>query len=115
MGMFDNIQYKDKWYQTKDTPNQALDNFKIEADQESGHEYLWEEKYDAEWVHEPDVFLGGFLKHSNERWVRSDDFDGKIIFYMPFTNDEGKRVWHEYHALFMNGKMIKIEDRTKDE
>ena len=34
MGMFDNIQYKGRPYQTKDTPLQTLDNYKIEQDQE---------------------------------------------------------------------------------
>jgi hypothetical protein len=44
MGMFDQLYYKGVEYQTKDTPNQLLTNYKIEADQDSGHEYLWEQK-----------------------------------------------------------------------
>ena len=45
MGMFDNIQYQDQEYQTKDTPRQLLDNYKID---ELGQ--LWVEEYDSEWV-----------------------------------------------------------------
>ena len=104
MGMFDNIQYKDKWYQTKDTPNQALDNFKIEADQESGHEYLWEEKYEAEYVKDAESMFGGHIKRDNLRWEKCEKFDGLICFYR-----HENKVWHEYKALFMNGKLIKIE------
>jgi hypothetical protein len=105
MGMFDNIRYNGNAYQTKDTPTQMLDNYKIEDG------YLWVEEYDAEWMDDPDGFLGGYLKHSNERWVRCDDFDGKIIFYRMLDKDK----WEEYAALFMDGKMVKIVDRTEDE
>ena len=111
MGMFDNIRYNGKVYQTKDTPTQMLDNYKIEADQESGHVFLWVEEYDAEWMDDPDGFLGGYLKHTNEHWVRCDDFDGKIVFYRMLD----KHKWEEYAALFMDGRMVKIVDRTEDE
>ena len=101
------IRLKNKYNSSRPNKSTSTIVHKVDVDKE--------EKYDAEWVDEPNVFLGGFLKHSNEHWVRCDDFDGKIVFYMPFTNDDGKRIWHEYHALFMNGKMIKIENRTEDE
>jgi len=55
--------------------------------------------------------LGGYVKHTNERWVRCDDFDGKIVFYRLID----KNKWEEYAALFMDGKMVKIVDRTEDE
>jgi hypothetical protein len=104
MGMFDNIEYRGRQYQTKDTPLQILDNYKIEQDQTSGHWYLWHEEYDSEWVDSEDGFLGGSIVQSNERWVRCDDFDGEIRFYY-YRSDEDQE---EYRALFMDGQMLKI-------
>jgi hypothetical protein len=104
MGMFDNIEYRGREYQTKDTPLQTLDNYKIEQDQTSGHWYLWHEEYDAEWV-DGDGFLGGEIRQSNHRWVRCNDFDGEIRFYY-YRSDEDQE---EYRALFMDGRMLKIK------
>jgi hypothetical protein len=78
----------DVQYQTKDTPLQTLDNYKIEQDQDSGHWRLWHEEYDAEWIEEEGLF-GGTLVQSNWRWVRCDDFDGEIRFY--YYRSEGSR------------------------
>jgi len=103
MGMFDNIEYRGRQYQTKDTPEQSLDNYKIEQDQESGHWYLWYEKYDAEWVEDEGLF-GGCIKQSNQRWVHCRDFDGEIRFYY-YRSEEDQE---EYRALFMDGQMLKI-------
>jgi hypothetical protein len=104
MGMFDHIHYKGKEYQTKDTPNQMLDNYKIEQDQDSGHWYLWHEEYDAEWIENEGLF-GGCIKQSNHRWLHCADFDGEIRFYY-YKSDEDQE---EYKALFMDGRMLKIK------
>ena len=104
MGMFDNIHYKGRQYQTKDTPLQTLDNYKIEQDQDSGHWYLWHEEYDSEWVEDEGLF-GGTLVQSNERWVCCHDFDGLICFYY-YRSEEDQEV---YEALFMDGRMLKIK------
>ena len=104
MGMFDNIKYLGREYQTKDTPLQTLDNYKIEQDQDSGHWYLWYEKYDAEWVEDEGLF-GGCIKQSNQRWVHCSDFDGEIRFYY-YRSEEDQE---EYRALFMDGRMLKIK------
>jgi hypothetical protein len=109
MGMFDYINYKGNEYQTKDTSKQLLDHYKIETDQESGHEYLWYEEYDAEYIESEDYFLGGYLKQFNQHWVRCDNYDGLIRFYRP-GND--KKTWIEYSALFMDGKIIKFTDTS---
>ena len=103
--MFDQLYYKDVEYQTKDTPNQSLDNYKIETDAQ-GNDYLWVEKYDVEWVDSEDGFFGGHIKHLNKHWVRCDDFDGNIVFYRNVDNTYKK--WNQYSALFMNGKVIKF-------
>ena len=114
MGMFDQLFYKDEEYQTKDTPSQLLDNYKIEQNQDDGHWYLWHEEYDAEWIKDDDGFLGGHIKQSNQRWVQCADFDGEIRFYRhaletPQQSWE-KNAWIEYKALFMDGQMIKIRE-----
>ena len=104
MGMFDNIMYKGRQYQTKDTPLQTLDNYKIEQDQDSGHWRLWHEEYDSEWVEDEGLF-GGTIVQSNERWICCDDFDGVIRFYW-YRSEEDQE---EYEALFMDGQMLKIK------
>lgn len=104
MGMFDNLDYRGRRYQTKDTPAQNLDNYKIEQDQDSGHWRLWHEDYDSEWVQESGQLFGGTMKQSNHRWVFCDDFDGVIRFYY-YRSDEDQE---EYKALFMDGQMLKI-------
>lgn len=100
--MFDNLEYRGRQYQTKDTPQQTLDNYKIE--QESGVWRLWHEEYDSEWDEDEGLF-GGCIKQSNQRWVRCDDFDGEIRFYW-YRSEEDQE---EYKALFMDGKMLKIK------
>ena len=105
MGMFDNIMYKGRQYQTKDTPLQTLDNYKIEQDQDSGHWYLWHEEYDSEWVDDEDSLFGTTRVQSNERWVCCHDFDGLICFYYWRSEQDQE----EYQALFMDGRMLKIK------
>lgn len=105
MGMFDNIEYQGRQYQTKDTPLQTLDNYKIEQDQDSGHWYLWHEEYDSEWLQEVGQLFGGTLQQSNHRWIRCDQFDGAIRFYW-YRSEQDQE---EYQALFMDGKMLKIK------
>ena len=106
MGMFDYINYEGHEYQTKDTPAQACDNYKIE------NNILWYENYDAEWIEE-EGFFGGHLKKFNERWDMCDKFDGLIRFYRAALENKHESwkqdAWIEYKALFMDGKMIKIE------
>jgi hypothetical protein len=105
MGMFDYITYEGHEYQTKDTPAQACDNYKIE------NNILWYENYDAEWIDDDDGFLGGCLKKFNERWDMCDKFDGLIRFYREDKKNGGWKddKWIEYKALFMDGKILKIE------
>lgn len=104
MGMFDYITYKGKKYQTKDTPAQMCDNYKIETDQDSGHTYLWYEAYKAKYVEDKDSLFGTRLETWGHHWVACQDFDGVIDFYERIDEE-----WVEYHSLFMNGQMIKLE------
>lgn len=106
MGMFDNITYQGHEYQTKDTPSQWLDNYKIEVDQDSGHTYLWHEARTIKFIPDDSNFLGTRMESSNHRWECCHEFDGVIDFYRSENKGE---TWIEYHSLFMDGKMIKIE------
>jgi hypothetical protein len=115
MGMFDYLNYEGHQYQTKDTPRQACDNYKIEDG------VLWYEEYDSEWVNDEEgkKWLGGYLHQFNYRWIRCDDFDGLIRFYRADeeNGDIKNDAWVEYKALFMDGKMIKItktDDNAKE-
>jgi hypothetical protein len=103
MGMFDQLYYQGQEYQTKDTPAQLLDNYKIEDNQ------LWYEEYDAEWV-ETEGFFGGGVRKFNERWIPCNGFDGLVRFYREDQDRGGYKedAWIEYRALFMNGHMIKL-------
>ena len=103
MGMFDQLFYKGIEYQTKDTPNQSLDNYKIEDGK------LFVEEYDAEWVDEEDDMFGGYCRHSNERWVHCHKFDGNITFYRNL--DKTYKVWETYSALFMDGILLRIKEK----
>ena len=111
MGMFDNVYYEGKEYQSKDTPAQALDNYKIEPDQCSGHIYLWHQEYDMKWVEDSGHFLGGFMETSNHRWVCCHNFDGNIRFY---RSEDKYKTWIEYSALFMDGKLLRIKEIKND-
>ena len=107
MGMFDNIEYKGEEYQTKDTPAQLLDNYKIEQNQDDGHWYLWHEEYDTEWEDHEGLF-GGSIRQFNQRWVACQDFDGSLRFYR--SDKDNRDRWIEYRSLFMDGRMLKIKE-----
>ena len=64
MGMFDYLLYEGYEYQSKDTPRQFCDRFKLEKDQVSGVLALWHENYDAEWVDDEGLF-GGTIRQFN--------------------------------------------------
>jgi hypothetical protein len=110
MGMFDYIHYGGFKYQTKDTPSQFIDDYKIEVDQESGLVYLWLKEYDSEWVDIEDNVVGGYFKRNNERWVKCEDFDGSIRFYREDEKNGGYKndAWIEFKALFSDGQLIKM-------
>ena len=106
MGMFDYLYYEDNQYQTKDTPKQACDNYKIE------NGVLWHEEYDSEWI-EGEGLSWWYINQFNERWVRCDDFTGKIRFYRSASDDKHeswkRNAWIEYNAIFENGRMTHIK------
>lgn len=145
MGMFDYIKCEyplhslpqrlvDQWegdvtFQTKDTPDQYMSLYKIDADGK-----LWYEERETEWVDavdpESESFSDriGHLKTISTSW-KQIDFHGAISFYESYNHEnykseynagDGKEWqryesgWVEYKALFKDGQMIAI-DLTKAE
>jgi hypothetical protein len=110
MGMFDYLLYEGHQYQTKNTPSQLCDNYKIAYDQDSGHQYLWHENYDAEWV-EDDGLFGGTIRQFNHRWEHCADFTGILYFYREDRANGGWKndKWVEYKATIINGNCVNIE------
>ena len=102
-------------YQTKDTPAQLSDNYKITKDGFLMHqEYDIEDKSErAKWIaenpnkEEPRWSAGSLAGRSsqiNKKWVETD-FTGKIFFYDFWKGDQG---WIEWRADFKDGKIKKI-------
>ena len=105
MGMFDWVEWEGQRYQSKDTPNQLLDEYRID---ENG--VLWVEEYDAEWVRDEGLF-GGSIKQSNHRWRPCEEFSGKMRFYRENRDRGGWNMdaWTEFEAEFKCGLMINLQ------
>jgi hypothetical protein len=99
MGMFDYIHYNNEKYQTKDTPDQGMSTYEIRGNE------LWFKDVEYEWVESEDALFGGHLEEQSHEWKFMSHFDGLIRFYRTLGDDE----WEEYKALFMDGKIIKLE------
>jgi hypothetical protein len=104
MGMFDTITFKGKEYQSKDTPQQAMDDYEIRENE------LWWKKCEYEWEESGGLF-GGYLKEISHEWIFCHKFDGLIRFYREDKENGGyeANAWEEWNALFMDGKIIKLE------
>jgi uncharacterized protein YcaQ len=109
MGMYDNVKClhrlpvemdPDTQYQTKNTPEQFLDNYLIDVDGSLLHE-----DYDVEDQSDPNAVgiarILGCMTRVNRRWIHSD-FSGRIQFYT-IVDD---RQWTEFVAAFENGKLV---------
>ena len=111
MGMFDYLRCEYKLpvkdsnsilFQTKDTPNQFMDEYLID---ENGD--LYEEEYDIEDRSDktkgPFGAMLGCMTRVNIRKVKSD-YTGEIRFY-GFKDDINHKGWIEYSAYFESGKI----------
>ena len=105
MGMFDHIEFQGQQYQTKDTPLQLCEYYRID---DLGR--LWEQQYDAEWI-SGEGFLGGHIHQTNQRWVECQDFTGPVRFYREDQERGGHKAdaWVEYEAEFKCGLMIDLK------
>jgi hypothetical protein len=112
MGMFDYINYNGHEYQTKDTPEQGMETYEIRGDE------LWYKQVEREWVENENdnSFLPGYLQEVSHEWKFCKNFDGLIRFYREDLDSGGYKndAWIKYKALFMDGKIIKLEE-IKDE
>ena len=99
MGMFDYLYYEGQEYQSKDTPAQLCDKYKIENGK------LYYEQYESEWVDDDTSIFGHRIKTWGHHWVFCEKFDGAIRFY---RMGKDKNTWIEYHSLFMDGKLLKL-------
>ena len=107
MGMFDWVEWEGQRYQSKDTPNQLCDEYRIDS---LGR--LWVEEYDAEWVRdETNALFGMRLDTSNHRWRECVEFSGKIRFYREDKDRGGfeNSAWIEWEAEFKSGLMIGLK------
>lgn len=144
MGMFDNITIgttlpelpNDTYikkedlskvcFQTKDTPDQAMSNYKID-----GAGLLWVEKTEGHWEEGKEVSedasigeklaaMGRFV--TDEKWWEQETFTGAIRFYDSLNHPEFSDCelasqsndwmrfeygWIEFQALFDKGKLVK--------
>lgn len=111
MGMYDNLEcdmdlpaegLNDRLWQTKDTPTQALDRYKIDT---SGH--MWRQDFDLE--SEDDSNALASYRKVNKRWVQVFDFTGEIRFYDFADHEQWQRGgWIEFSAYFIGGKCVEI-------
>ncbi len=106
MGMFDWVEWEGKKYQTKDTPNQMCDNYRIDS---LGQ--LWVEEYDAEFVKDPAHIFGVYIEQKNQRWRECVEFSGPMRFYREDTERGGYKshAWNEWQAEFKCGLMIGLK------
>jgi hypothetical protein len=113
MGMFDNLVAEcelpaigntPRVFQTKDTPAQWLDTYKIDADG-----LLWHEVYDIEDRSDPKAdglkSMVGSMTRVNKRWVRESGFTGEIVFYT-FADEKRQDGWLEYSAYITDGELV---------
>src|SRR4051812_40449918 len=128
MGMFDNLkckyllplpQYQELDFQTKDTPEQYLDQYEIREDGT-----LWHEAYDFEdqseagkWKKEhpgeelPEslaniLSFAGCMTRINKHWEQVKYFTGEIQFYTSLG--EARKGWVEFSAYFVNGTLSQL-------
>ena len=104
--MFDWVEFEGNQYQSKDTPRQLCDNYKID-----GLGQLWVENYDAEWISDSTSLFGGYINQSNQRWAECRDFSGPMRFYRENKEHGGYKndAWIEWQAEFKCGLMIGLK------
>lgn len=102
MGMFDWVTYQGREdFQTKD-----LDNTLSQYEFRDG--ILFRLQVDSEWIDDPEHRFGGYIKETNPRWVAQYQYSGSVFFYR--NTDKTYKVWEEYTAFIIDGKVIKIVD-----
>lgn len=117
MGMFDyiiceypiNAPDTVKEWQTKDTPAQYLETYKIDA---QGNLWFLKVKREFRDNGKPGIDkLTGCMHKISEEWVKESNFRDAIEFYGGETinGKEDLRKWWKYSAFFDDGKIINIK------
>jgi hypothetical protein len=106
MGMFDWVEWEGNKYQSKDTPNQWCDEYRID---ELGR--LWVEEYDPELIKDVEHPFGAYIRQNNRRWRECQEFSGTIRFYREDKDHGGYEhgAWIEWEAEFKCGQMIGLK------
>ena len=121
MGMFDTIRIEtalpdgrdptDLVFQTKDTPAQILESYRITEDGR-----LLERRVDREWLEDENAFFGGVFSEipGTERWVEIP-LHGDLVFYTNnircigpqgyVTKNDEAPLLLEYTARFTDGEL----------
>ena len=119
MGMFDTLlceyelphkEMQDRLFQTKCTPAQWCDLYKIDANGK-----LWHEAYEIEDKSDPKAKgferFAGMGTKVNKRWEECK-YDGSIYFYT-FWNEGDINCeslgWIEYQGIFVDGEMVELK------
>lgn len=103
-------------FQTKDTPSQFMDMYRIAADGT-----LWYEEHDIEDRSDPTAEgvgrIIGMMTKVNKRWVQVTDYTGEIYFYGgDCAGKPGEISWVEFSCYFINGQLrsaitlVKLEE-----
>lgn len=126
MGMFDYIRVKMRLpdqppppkiekFQTRDTPNQFLNNYTIEADGTLiEHVVRYEDHSNPDAASPLERFAGMMTSTPEPEKDHAIAFHGDITFY---HYDDQTREWWEYVARFTEGKCVRIwcSEHTKGE
>jgi len=103
MGMFDYFHYNGEEYQTKSLDN-SLYNYELREDGT-----LWRECFTIVLHNDTKAPLGFRTEQKDHYWKFEDEFDGAVYFYRGHLDD-----WIEYKALFMDGKLLKLEKLNEE-
>lgn len=130
MGMFDNItceyplpgpapvEVKAWVFQTKDTPTQFLEHYRITAEGKLQHrDVRYEDRSDP--TKEGIEGLLGCLTRVYGEWVDEANFVGRLNFYGSnvvasgpgvYTKNGEDAIWVEYEAVIVDGQLIRIKE-----
>lgn len=84
-------------YQTKNTPEQCYERYKIDR-----YGRLWWQECKYEWVDKDK------LKSVDKKWVRIKDFSGEVNLVGPLKGEDGY-TGVDWCFVFANGKMISFK------
>lgn len=99
MGLFDYVRYGEHDdFQTKSFHNEM-------ACYEIRDGVLYKEQAVYDWIENGSRF-GGYLEKTSKGWIPQHQFSGEVYFYR--SVDKTYKVWDEYTAFFIDGKLVKI-------